>query len=341
MKKEHKDYFTALGVDNLIYPEYLASKEIITALKRTWVRNWFELFDGELIVVGVKLRNNAKLVGHRLKDLSEVSSFLHVSAIKRNRETIIPRGDDVIMENDIAYIATTHDHIDEVVDICGKEKIDVGKVLIMGGNSIAGQLAQMVQNRYRVKIIDKDMDRCDYLANVLPYCNIVHGDARDFDILESEGLSDYDVFVALTGSSEANILGCMMAKEHGIRKTIAEVENIHFISEAEGLNIGMVVNKKLLASSRIFQILLDSDATNAKCLALADAEVAELEVKEGSKVTHGAVKDLKLTKDMTIAGLVRDGEGQLVKGDTRLQAGDHVVIFCLSGSIHKIEKIFN
>ena len=199
----------------------------------------------------------------------------------------------------------------------------------------------MVQNRYKVKIIDKDMDRCDYLANVLPYCNIVHGDARDFDILESEGLSDYDVFVALTGSSEANILGCMMAKEHGIRKTIAEVENIHFISEAEGLNIGMVVNKKLLASSRIFQILLDSDATNAKCLALADAEVAELEVKEGSKVTHGAVKDLKLTKDMTIAGLVRDGEGQLVKGDTRLQAGDHVVIFCLSGSIHKIEKIFN
>lgn len=341
LKKEHKDYFTALGVDNLIYPEYLASKEIITALKRTWVRNWFELFDGELIVVGVKLRNNAKLVGHRLKDLSEVSSFLHVSAIKRNRETIIPRGDDVIMENDIAYIATTHDHIDEVVDICGKEKIDVGKVLIMGGNPIAVQLAQMVQNRYKVKIIDKDMDRCDYLANVLPYCNIVHGDARDFDILESEGLSDYDVFVALTGSSEANILGCMMAKEHGIRKTIAEVENIHFISEAEGLNIGMVVNKKLLASSRIFQILLDSDATNAKCLALADAEVAELEVKEGSKVTHGAVKDLKLTKDMTIAGLVRDGEGQLVKGDTRLQAGDHVVIFCLSGSIHKIEKIFN
>ena len=155
LKKEHKDYFTALGVDNLIYPEYLASKEIITALKRTWVRNWFELFDGELIVVGVKLRNNAKLVGHRLKDLSEVSSFLHVSAIKRNRETIIPRGDDVIMENDIAYIATTHDHIDEVVDICGKEKIDVGKVLIMGGNPIAVQLAQMVQNRYRVKIIDK------------------------------------------------------------------------------------------------------------------------------------------------------------------------------------------
>ena len=146
LKKEHKDYFTALGVDNLIYPEYLASKEIITALKRTWVRNWFELFDGELIVVGVKLRNNAKLVGHRLKDLSEVSSFLHVSAIKRNRETIIPRGDDVIMENDIAYIATTHDHIDEVVDICGKEKIDVGKVLIMGGNPIAVQLAQILSD---------------------------------------------------------------------------------------------------------------------------------------------------------------------------------------------------
>jgi len=169
----------------------------------------------------------------------------------------------------------------------------------------------------------------------------VQGDVRNTDLLEEEGISDYDVFIALGDNSEFNILGCMMAKAHGVPKTIAEVEDIQYITEAEALNIGTIVNKKLLASSHIMQIMLDSDVNNAKCLALADAEVAEVVVKEGTRVTRHDIKDLKISRDMTLAGLVRDGKGQLVNGATRLQAGDHVVVFCLSGAIHKIEKFFN
>lgn len=169
----------------------------------------------------------------------------------------------------------------------------------------------------------------------------MNGDGRDNDILRDENLESYDAFVALTDSSETNILGCLTAKEYGVKKTIAEVENIQFISEAEGLNIGTIINKKLLASSKIFQMLIDSDDSNAKCLALADAEVTEMVVKEGSKVTKSLVKDLKLPREMTIAGLVRDGVGYLVQGNTELKQGDHVVVFSLSGSMHKLEKWFN
>ena len=133
----------------------------------------------------------------------------------------------------------------------------------------------------------------------------------------------------------------MMAKEHGVRKTIAEVESMQFIAEAESLNIGTIINKKLLASSRIFQILLDSDVNNARCLALADAEVAELILKPDSKVCKKDVRELSLPDGMTIAGVVRDGEGMLVKGDTRLQPGDHVCVFCLSGVFHTVEKYFS
>ena len=107
------------------------------------------------------------------------------------------------------------------------------------------------------------------------------------------------------------------------------------------MNIGTIINKKLLASSKIFQILLDADINSSKCLALADAEVAEMVVKPRSKITKGAVKDLNLSRDMTIAGLVRDGKGMLVRGNTVIQAGDHVVVFCLAGAIHKVEKLFN
>ena len=149
-----------------------------------------------------------------------------------------------------------------------------------------------------------------------------------------------DAFIALTNSSETNILASLTAKEHGVRKTIAEVEDLQFISAAENLNIGTVVNKKLLASSTIFQMLLATDSSSSKFMALADADVAEIEVRPGSKITHGPVKNLNLSRDVTIAGLIRDGHGMLVTGNTVIEAGDHVVVFCLSGTIHKIEKLF-
>ena len=125
-----------------------------------------------------------------------------------------------------------------------------------------------------------------------------------------------------------------------MRKTVAEVENIQLISEAESLNVGTIINKKLLASGRIFQILLEADAETPKFMALADADVAEIEVRPGARITRAPVKDLNLSHDMTIAGLIRGDTGVLVTGDTVIRPGDHVVVICLSGSIHKIEKLF-
>ncbi len=340
MKAEYKSFFSSLGVDDVIYPEYLAAQEILTSLQRTWVRSWFELVDGHLVVVGVKLRENARLVGMQLKELSMQSGYMHISAIKRNHETIIPGGNDCLCVGDIVYVATTKEYIPNVLEMTGKTEVEVKRVMIMGGSRIAVQLVRAAAGRYKFKIIDNDLQRCHKLAESLPECSILHGDGRDVELLQEEGLGDCEAFVALTDSSETNILGCLAAKEFGVKKTVAEVENIQFISEAEGLNIGSVVNKKLLASSRIFQLMLDRDSSNSKCLALADAEVAELVVKEGSRITRDAVMNLNLSRDMTIAGLVRDGKGLLVKGDTRIQPGDHVVIFCLQGALHKMEKLF-
>lgn len=341
MAPDNRDFFSSIGVDELIYPEYLAAQEIITALDRTWVRHWFEMWGGELVLVGVKLRDNARLIGMQLKDLSSLGHTFHVSAIKRRHETIIPRGDDRISIGDIVYFMTTADRVDTLRELCGKRQQTVKRVLIMGGSRIAIRMAAMVSDRFRIKIIDNDRNKCVMLAEKCPDCEIVCGDCRDNDLLREEGIQQMDAFIALTDSSETNILGCLTSKEFGVAKTVAEVENIQFISQAEGLNIGTIINKKLLASSTIFQLLLDADSSNAKCLALADAEVAELIAKTGSKITRAAVKDLNLSRDMTIAGLVRDGHGELVGGLTRIQPGDRVVVFCLSGAIHKVERLFN
>lgn len=341
MNSGNQGYFRAMGVDSLIYPEYLAAQEILTALRRPWVRHWFELHDGEIILVGVKMRENAKILGMQLKDLPALQPSFHISAIKRRHNTIIPRGDDYIKLDDILYFTTTRDHVDDLLEICGKTNYDVNKVLIMGGSRIAVRTIALAGDEFHFKIIEKNIETCRKLSEQCPDCDIIHGDARDIEVLRDEGISDVDAFIALTDSSETNILACIMAKEFGVVKTIAEVENLQLISEAEGLNIGTTINKKLLASSTIFQLLLDSDSSTSKCHALTDAEVAEIEARPGSKITRGPVKDLNLSRDMTIAGLVRDGEGMLVTGNTVIQAGDHVVVFCLAGALHKIERLFN
>lgn len=341
MNPDNAAHVRHMGVDRVIYPEYLAAEEIITALRRTWVRNWFELHNGRIILAGVKLRAQAPIVGMKLKDFAFTNRNFHVSAIKRNHETIIPRGDDRMEAGDILYFTTTRDHIDELIELTGKTRHRIRRVIIMGGSNIAVRLVNLGADEFKFKIIEADEARCRKLPQKCPDCEIIHGDARDTDLLADIGIADTDAFVALTDSSETNILSCLTAKEFGVKKTVADVETIQFISQAENLNIGKVVNKKLLASSTIFQLLLDSDSSTAKCLALADAEVAELEARQGSRITRSAVKDLKLPRELTLAGLIRGDEGMLITGNTVIRPGDHVLVFCLQGALHKVERLFN
>lgn len=341
MKPEYREYFAGMGVKNVIYPEYLAAQEIVTALKRGWARHWFELGNGEIILVGVKVRDNATIIGKSMKELTREKHNIHVSAIRRGRQTIIPGGDDTIQVNDIVYFTTTPQHIDDIRIMCDKRTIDISRIMIMGGSRIAVRFAALAPKDWEIKIIEHDIHRCRLLPELCPNCDIIHGDGRDSDILIDEGIHDCDAFLALTGSAETNILSCMTAKEFGVAKTVAEVESLQLIYQAENLNIGVTINKKLLASGKIFQILLDADVDSNRVIALPDAEVAEILVKEGAKITRHPVKDLRLSRDMTLGGLVRDGHGMLVTGNTVFQAGDRVQVFCLSGHIHKIEKLFS
>lgn len=340
LSQENREFFLRHGINDLIYPEQLAALEIKTALNHSWVRQWFELQNGELVLIGVKVYENASIIGSKLRDVSFSHQDLHICAITRRHETIIPGGDDEILAGDIIFVTTTPDYVDNLRQVCGKDDHKVHDIMIMGGSRIAVRLVSMLGPEYRIKIIENNREVCRRLPELCPNCEIIYGDARDNDILLDEGIEDMDAFIALTDSSETNILAGLSAKEFGVKKTIVEVENIQFISEAEGLNIGTIINKKLLASSKIFQILLAADSESSKFLSLADAEVAELEVKPGAKITRSAVKDLKLSRDMTIGGLVRAGRGMLVTGNTVIQPGDRVVVFCLSGVIHKIEKLF-
>ena len=340
---KNKEFFQKLGVDSLIYPEMLAAKEIVSSMRMSWVRQWWEFCGGALILIGTKMREKAEILNIPLYELGGPNIPYHVVAIKRGTETIIPRGDDVIKLHDIVYFTTTRKYIPYIRKIAGKEDYaDVRNVMIMGGSRIAVRTAQYVPDYMQVKIVDNDINRCNRLTELLDdKTMIINGDGRDMDLLIEEGLKNTEAFVALTGNSENNILACLAAKRMGVEKTVAEVENIDYIGMAESLDIGTVINKKMIAASHIYQMMLDADVSNVKCLTFANADVAEFTVPAGAKITKHFIKDLGLPKGTTIGGMIRNGEGVLVTGDTLIQPGDHVVVFCLSMMIKKIEKFFN
>ncbi len=340
---KHKEFFAKLGVDSLIYPEMLAAKEIVDAVKMSWIRQWWEFAGGALVLLGTKMKETAEILNVPLHELGGRNIPFHIVAIKRGSETIIPRGDDTIILNDIVYFTTTKKYIPYIRKIAGKEnEADIRNVRIMGGSRIAVRTVQYMPEYMRTKIIESDFNRCNRLTELVDdKVMIINGDGRDMELLLEEGIKNTEAFVALTGNSETNILACLAAKRLGISKTVAEVENIDYISMAESLDIGTVINKKFIAASHIYQMMLDADVSNVKCLTFANADVAEFTVKAGSRITRSQVKDVGLPKGATIGGLIRNGEGILVTGNTTIMENDHVVVFCLGMMIKKLEKFFN
>lgn len=340
---KHKEFFAKLGVDSLIYPEMLAAKEIVDAVKMSWIRQWWEFAGGALVLLGTKMKETAEILNVPLHELGGRNIPFHIVAIKRGSETIIPRGDDTIILNDIVYFTTTKKYIPYIRKIAGKEnEADIRNVMIMGGSRIAVRTVQYIPEYMRTKIIESDFNRCNRLTELVDdKVMIINGDGRDMELLLEEGIKNTEAFVTLTGNSETNILACLAAKRLGISKTVAEVENIDYISMAESLDIGTVINKKFIAASHIYQMMLDADVSNVKCLTFANADVAEFTVKAGSRITRSQVKDVGLPKGATIGGLIRNGEGILVTGNTTIMENDHVVVFCLGMMIKKLEKFFN
>lgn len=343
MEPQAQEFFKNLGISKLIYPEMLAAVDINNGLKMSWVRQRWDVHDGALVMLGIKLREGCEILNEPLKNISGPNDPYHVVAIKRGSDTIIPGGNDELKLYDLAYFMTTRNYIPYIRKIVGKEHyVDVKNVMIMGGGATAVRAVKTMPEYMDVKIIETDEARCNRLNDIIDNSRVlvINGDGRDIPLLVDEGIKNTQAFVALTGNAETNILACLTAKRMGVRKTVAAVENIDYVSMAESLDIGTIINKKVIAASHIYQMMLDANVMNVRFLMNANADVAEFIPQEDSKITKKAVRDLGLPKGMTIGGLVRNGTGMLVSGNTVIEAGDSVMVFCHDINMKKVEKLF-
>lgn len=337
---ESREFYKKIGINRLVYPEMLGGEAVAQAISRPWARMSFELCDGLLLLLTVKVYDGAPIVGQKLMDIGKNHPQYHIAAIKRGDEVIIPGGQDMILGNDIVYFVCPPDKTESVRLICGKKDRNLKRVVIMGGSRLAIQSAYNLQKNYEIMFIEQDQTSAENLMEKVPSAKVVHGDHTDMEFLSELGLLSTDAFVALGDNSGNNVLACLTAKKLGVGKTVAEVEDVEYISLAANLNIGSTVNKKILTASSIYQLLLDADKTSAKCFSLVDAEVADLVAQPGSRITQKPVMQLSLPRGITLGGLVRDGKGQTVTGQTIIQPGDHVVVVCMNEKINQVEKLF-
>ena len=329
-----------MGVDHVVFPDYLASQAVIESLEHPWSKAWTEFENGSIILSAIEISEHSPIVNTRIKELAQDSNIMHISALRRNHQTIIPGGEDIILPGDTLYITALPSSVDFVNKATGTERFGIKRVVIMGGSMVSQLTAQFTGKKFSYSIIEKNRERCRELMRDCPDCEIICGDASEQDVLEEAGINRCDAFIALTDNTESNILSCLTAEDVGVKKVIAEVEKEQLMPKAEGFNIGTIINKPIITANAIFQIILDSRVDSSKCFILPDAEVGRLQVKKDSFLTKDTVMNLPLPKELTFAGIVREGKGEMVTGSTRFLPGDTVIVFCLAGSLRKVERLF-
>ena len=347
LESEYNILMEELGVDSMIYPEELAAREIGSIIEYPWARQYVTLFNGALALVGVKVRNGAPIVGQYLKDLKTLlpgddGKYFHVVAIKRDFDTLIPRGNTRIEHNDLVFFTCDVDHIDLVRKLSGKKAPKIERVVIMGASPVALRTISKISEDIQVALIDIDKDKCLRLSQELPHnVEIYHGDGRDPEIVDEVNLEGSQVFIALTENSETNVLACLAAKRYSVYKTVAKEENIDYIPLAYRLDVGTLINKKLLAAGYIYRTLLGQDTGQVTCLSLVNnAEVIELVTRRDSHIVGRRISDLKLPANMTFGGMMRNGRPCMIDGNTVFEPYDHVVIFYHDLTINPLKELF-
>lgn len=333
-----------IGIDEIICPETLASKEIRRLLKETAVTDTFEFAAGKLSLVGIHLDNVDPLKGKTLAETAALNphfNFLTV-AILRGDKTIIPRGDTRFEQGDHVYYITQPEGLKRILKVTGKTSERVKNIMILGGGNIGKSTAMALSRKYHTILVESDKEVCLQLAEELEDTLIINGDGRDVELLQEEGIQDVDAMIAVTGNSETNIISCLVAKSYGVSKTIALVENMDFIHLSQNVGVDTLINKKLIAANFISRYVRKGRVTNLASLPGVDVEVAEYVVHSSAKILEAPLKELKFPKDAIVGGVIRGKEAFTPHGAFTFHVGDRVIVTFRrdTETIKKVGKFF-
>jgi trk system potassium uptake protein TrkA len=331
-----------LGIDLTINPERATAREIVKLLKSPINVAQVQSFaGGKVQLFELKVEGSFPFINQQLKSIIFKYPIL-VAAIFRNDKIIIPNGEEKITVGDNLYILIKKDYFAGLNEIFNQKPLNMQNVMILGGSRIGIQTALILAKLgINTKLIERDKERCEKIAEKLPHTLVINGDGTNIDLLKSEGIETIDGFVAVTGFDEDNLLVALLAKHLGTKKVIAKVDRTNYIPILEKIGVDAVVNPRMTTASAILRFIRRGKIISLTLLKEGEAEVIELIVSPHSKIINKPLKKANLPRNSIIGAIVRQDKVIIPHGDDIIQPEDKIIIFALSSDIKKIEKIFD
>ncbi|MBN2708779.1 MAG: Trk system potassium transporter TrkA [Calditrichaceae bacterium] len=331
-----------LEIDLLIHPESVVAQNAVRLLKQSAATDIIEFAKGEINLIGIQLDKGLPILNKPLKDLAqEFQNFpFRLVAIQRKDITKIPRGEDVLLKNDRIYVVLPKKNVPDVIKATGKENVNIESVMILGGGQTGMLIAKELEEDYNVKIIESNQDKSIDLAEQLRSSLVIRGDGRDINLLALEGIIEMDAFISVTGDDETNIISCLLARHLRVPKIIALINKSDYAPIIPTIGIDAYLSKQLLTVNGILKFIRRGSVVSIASIPGITAEAIEMIAEPGSKITQKTLAELKFTKNAILGAVMRDNEVIIPMGNTRIEAGDKVVLFALPTAIRELEKLF-
>jgi trk system potassium uptake protein TrkA len=335
-----------IAVDVVISPELIVSSYISRLLDLPGSLQVLDFADGKAQLVAVKAHYGGPLVGQEIRLLRQhmPSIDTRVAAIFRQDRPIIPEGSTVIEAGDEVFFIAAKNDIRAVISELRRMDKPYRRVMIAGGGNIGLRLAEEIEQKYQVKIIERDRDRSIFLSETLHKAIVLHGESSHRELLIEENIEDTDVFLALTNDDEANIMSSMLAKRLGARKVMTLINNPAYVDLVQGGEIDIAISPQQATIGSLLAHVRRGDVVNVHSLRRGAAEAMEA-IAHGdinsSKVVGKAIKDIDLPEGATIGAIVRNENVLIAHDKTVVEADDHVILFLVDRKkIPEVERLF-
>ncbi|MCH7992665.1 MAG: Trk system potassium transporter TrkA [Gemmatimonadetes bacterium] len=333
-----------LGIDLMVNPERECARETVRLLLKGVFTEVTEFANGRVQLLGLKVKEGAPVAGRTIRDLrAQFEGGYHyvTAAIVRDGVTEIPKADSTIEVDDLIYLLAPTSEIDQIPPLAGYDHFKLNRVMIAGGSTEGQYIAELLEEHgVQCTILERDRRRCVELAEALPRSLVLHADATDLELLEMEGVSGSDGFVAATGSDETNLLSSLLAKEVGAKQVISLVHKFEYLKLVLAVGVGASISPRISTVNAILRRVRRGRVMTVATLSGIEAEAIEFVVTNDSRIAGQALRDVDFPKGGVIGTILRGDEIILPRGEDVLHPGDDVIVFALPEAISQIEALF-
>ncbi|MBL7074171.1 Trk system potassium transporter TrkA [candidate division KSB1 bacterium] len=333
-----------IGIDLVIHPELEAAREILRLIKYSQATDVLEFAGGAVQMVGVKVTDDAPIKGMTMRETAATFPKLtfRTVAIKRNKKSLIPRGEDKFEAGDLVYVISTKECIPGVFSMAGRAEKESKNVMILGGGKIGRMVAQELEKEggYLVKLIESNQEKSQLIAGMLKDTMVIHGDGLDVDLLAQEGIVDMDVYIALTDDDESNIVSSLMASHLRVPRTITLISKGEYLPIINTIGLDVAVNKRIITAGVILKYVRPGRIASIARVKGINAEIIEFDLTEKKGLVNVPLKDLHFPQGMIVGAILHNGVVAVPTGDDRMRGGDRAIVFALPEAVKKVEKIF-